>query len=509
MAGRRVEVIDSKGCSRLIAGISSSLASLRSFEPMSPASSAFSESIVGPFSGLVICVTGLSKEARQQVMAATERLGGQYSPNLHHQCTHLVVQSFGGRKFEHALKHGFKNGLFLVTLGWFVDSVRRNVRLDETLYSVKSVGENGLPMKELNRLVGFTGSEYSCLPTMMNDDSKLSNLARQPHQQSSGKESSRSRESVLANHCIYIDSNISTELQKKVSEAAAREGATFLDHWFVGCSASHVVCEGASIQRYIGHANYIVTPLWMLKSAKENYVQRLVHLSADLARQVGMILENVHSGLSEQDGKEQGGSQEAPNSRKPLVYRKPNESLEERQQMIGLAKIRVRNRRARRMQLCQTPLRPITPSSLLDSICWSISEPASAACIYTDSSSIDDVSEQHTSMFFDARVDGWDSDASFQNFSRPLRESDKMEVLEHIYAFYQENMSADEIDIAIHTDSRHADRLRSIYASKESIKRGSVPFKRIDFLGSRRSFEMLKRISGDSNSNVYELLVRA
>lgn len=34
--------------------------------------------------------------------------------------------SFGGRKFEHALKHGAKNGLFVVTLGWFVDSVRKN-----------------------------------------------------------------------------------------------------------------------------------------------------------------------------------------------------------------------------------------------------------------------------------------------------------------------------------------------------------------------------------------------
>uniref|UniRef100_M1ABI7 Topbp1 n=1 Tax=Solanum tuberosum TaxID=4113 RepID=M1ABI7_SOLTU len=45
-----------------------------------------------PFSGLVICVTGLSKEARKQVMEATERLGGKYSPHLHPQCTHLVVQ---------------------------------------------------------------------------------------------------------------------------------------------------------------------------------------------------------------------------------------------------------------------------------------------------------------------------------------------------------------------------------------------------------------------------------
>ncbi|XP_039007779.1 serine/threonine-protein kinase ATM-like [Hibiscus syriacus] len=47
---------------------------------------------LGPFSGLVICVTGLSKEARRQFVEATERLGGQYNTSLHPQCTHLVVQ---------------------------------------------------------------------------------------------------------------------------------------------------------------------------------------------------------------------------------------------------------------------------------------------------------------------------------------------------------------------------------------------------------------------------------
>lgn len=66
-------------------------------------------------------------------------------------------------------------------------------------------------------------------------------------------------------------------------------------------------------------------------------------------------------------------------------------------------------------------------------------------------------------------------------------------------------MSADEIESAIHTDSRHAERLRAVYASKEL----TVTFKRIEFLGSRTSFEMLKRVAGDNNSNVYELLLRA
>lgn len=70
-------------------------------------------------------------------------------------------------------------------------------------------------------------------------------------------------------------------------------------------------------------------------------------------------------------------------------------------------------------------------------------------------------------------------------------------------------MSVHEIEAAIHTDSRHADRLRSVYSSKESVERGFVNFKRIDFIGSRKSFEMLKRVNGDNNSNVYELLIRA
>lgn len=76
-------------------------------------------------------------------------------------------------------------------------------------------------------------------------------------------------------------------------------------------------------------------------------------------------------------------------------------------------------------------------------------------------------------------------------------------------AFWQENMSTQEIEAGIHTDSRHADRLRAVYSSKETAVHGHMIFKRIEFLGSRKSFEMLKRVSGDNNSNVYELLIRA
>lgn len=40
---------------------------------------------------------------------------------------------------------------------------------------------------------------------------------------------------------------------------AAREGALLVDQWFVGCGASYVVCEGSSIQRYLGHSDNIVS----------------------------------------------------------------------------------------------------------------------------------------------------------------------------------------------------------------------------------------------------------
>lgn len=519
----RAEVINSKGCTRLFGDISlsSSFRSLQSLESMwSPAStsSVLSETSMavqstGPFSGLVICVTGLSKEARKQVKDATEGLGGQYSPDLHPQCTHLVVQSCRGCKFEHALKHGLRNGLFVVTLGWFVDSVRRNVRLSESIYSIKSIGEN----------------------VVMQEHARQSDMAI-PFPE---KESNRSVGSTLSGLSFYIDTDISPELQLKVVEAAAVEGATFVDQWFVGCNVSHVVCEGPSVQKYIGHSSYLVTPVWVMKTAREKGMHRLVHISADMAREVGIILKDLQHGIYGEGINGDNCAQDAPSSR-------TNASHEERQKIVNLAKNGVRKRRCRRMQTCQIPLRPITPISLLDSICWSISEPTSTASIYTDSFSVQDASEHHKPVYFDAKGDGKEMESSFVNFSRPLMESEKTElifrnqfltilfpvdrfgeigpfsrtfasdtgftclqVLDHIHAFYQEDMSCQEIEVAIHTDSRHADQLRSAYSSKETDERGYVAFKRIDFLGTRKSFEMLKRVNGDNNSNVYELLIRA
>ncbi|GAV80702.1 PTCB-BRCT domain-containing protein [Cephalotus follicularis] len=544
--GGRVEVIDSKGCSKpsMFRGLQQKKGrpSLRSLDSvMSPSSSSASDSLLPltpPFSGLVICVTGLSKEARKQVMEATERLGGHYSPHLHPHCTHLVVQSFSGRKFEHALQHGSRNGLFVVSLGWFVDSARKNVRLSESLYSIKSIIENVMHLDELDLLTGFNGSDNSCLPAGICEAKQLDMIGTHPR--FSATESPKSMDSALAGQTLYVDSEISAEMHKKVFESASRVGARFVNQWFVGCKASYVVCEGSSIEKYLGHSNNLVTPLWVLKTAKEKYAQRLVHVSTDLARQIGTMIENFHS----HNAVEEINGVNFPQYAQSLRIKA---SHVERQQVVNSAKIGVRNRRGCYMQqTCQTPIRTITPSCLLESICWSISDPTSTISIYTDSFSAEDASEHRTSVFFDAKGVGKDLEAAFANLTRPLTESEKAELIfknhfitilfpidrfsemgpssrtffsnngftclqlvDHIYAFYQEKMPHLEIEAAIHTDSRHADRLRSVYSSKEVAEQGHIIFKRIDFLGSRKSFEMLKRVSGNNSGNVYELLIRA
>lgn len=48
------------------------------------------------------------------------------SKNRCFSCELNVSYSFGSRKLEHALKHGTENGLLVVSLAWFVDSVRQN-----------------------------------------------------------------------------------------------------------------------------------------------------------------------------------------------------------------------------------------------------------------------------------------------------------------------------------------------------------------------------------------------
>ncbi|KAK6927200.1 hypothetical protein RJ641_005791, partial [Dillenia turbinata] len=370
------------------------LGSSELISPTLPSSSSL-PALQSPFSGLVICVTGLSKEARKQVKDATERLGGQYSPNLH--------PSFCGRKFEHALKYGSRKGLLIVTIGWFIDSVGGNVRLSESRYNIKNAGGINMHMDGSSSLFGFNGIENSYLPADVNENTKQCDIIKEPNMWLPMEGSKSFTRSALSGYSIYVDPDLSLELHSKVVEAAACEGAQFVDQWFVGCSASHVVCEGPVISRYLGHSDNVVTPLWILKTAREKSMHKLVHLSADIARQIGSMLENFKCGFPAEH-KVDPVIHEDSCHQDDWNHAKNKEGCEERQHVVTLAKAGIRGRCARRMQ-------------------------------------------------------------EKKNFLH----SQKSTKMVHSEKNLAENMSLIEVEAAIHTDSRHADRLRSVYSSKEAI----------------------------------------
>eukprot|EP00249_Psilotum_nudum_P021357 c28080_g2_i9 orf=1473-2414(+) len=250
--------------------------------------------IRGPFHGLTICVTGLSKDARKQVQEATVRMGGCYSSDLHLQCTHLVVQSFSGRKFEHALTHGLRRGLFVVTLAWLVNCVKLNVRLNESLYSVEHMVNSGVPLEEFSYITSLTNAAH-CLRVVSMED-KAFGLSVCPTLQPSSKWLVKERTAILSPVCFYVDPDLPSKLRAKVVEAAAKEGATFVTHWFIGCEATHVICEGNLMLKYLQFNSNLVTPLWVMKTIREGHLQRLVQLSPDLARHVSILLDTPQYG---------------------------------------------------------------------------------------------------------------------------------------------------------------------------------------------------------------------
>lgn len=90
------------------------------------------------------------------------------------------------------------------------------MRLSESLYSVKSVEENGMLLDELSRLAGFASSENSCLPVGAHVATQ-SNKIEESHLWLSGREFSTSVDSSLSGHFMYVDPDISAELRNKVN----------------------------------------------------------------------------------------------------------------------------------------------------------------------------------------------------------------------------------------------------------------------------------------------------
>lgn len=90
------------------------------------------------------------------------------------------------------------------------------VRLSESQYGVKSIGENGVPRDDLNGLFHYASAENSCFPVGMLENFKQSDTIVRPHLRSSEKEFGRSMDSILSGHSLYVDADVSAELQSKV-----------------------------------------------------------------------------------------------------------------------------------------------------------------------------------------------------------------------------------------------------------------------------------------------------
>lgn len=84
------------------------------------------------------------------------------------------------------------------------------MRLSESLYTVKSIDEHGMHLDKLNRLVGFAGTETSCLPAGIYE-AKQFDVTSKPE-----RESHRNMNSTLSGCSMYVDSDVSEELQNKV-----------------------------------------------------------------------------------------------------------------------------------------------------------------------------------------------------------------------------------------------------------------------------------------------------
>jgi DNA replication regulator DPB11 len=85
---------------------------------------------VPTFHGLRICVTGFESQKREEIIAYVNHNGAEYHGDLTRKCTHLIAAAARGSKYDHARKWG------VTTVGqeWLVDSVKRGMVLDETLY---------------------------------------------------------------------------------------------------------------------------------------------------------------------------------------------------------------------------------------------------------------------------------------------------------------------------------------------------------------------------------------
>lgn len=88
--------------------------------------------------------------------------------------------------------------------------------MSESHYSIESIGEHGGSRDKLNGLFSYASAENSCFPMDMLETSKQPGTAIHPQSHSSNKEFRENTESILRGYSMYVDKDVSAELQSKV-----------------------------------------------------------------------------------------------------------------------------------------------------------------------------------------------------------------------------------------------------------------------------------------------------
>lgn len=86
------------------------------------------------------------------------------------------------------------------------------VRLSESLYSVKGVGQDGLSVDDIDGLAQRASRQRSCLPVALPENSKPPHMIEEPLMHTEREPNRR----TLFNHTFYVDADVSDELRSKV-----------------------------------------------------------------------------------------------------------------------------------------------------------------------------------------------------------------------------------------------------------------------------------------------------
>lgn len=89
--------------------------------------------ILPPFTGMVICCSGLEQNEKITIQKIVNELGGKYARQLSTKCSHLICRITSGEKYEFARTQPAIN---VVQPKWIHECSRHNALIDESPYSL-------------------------------------------------------------------------------------------------------------------------------------------------------------------------------------------------------------------------------------------------------------------------------------------------------------------------------------------------------------------------------------